>query len=43
MNIPHPTDEEKIKARYAEEALSKQWRDIRLSITLKALHYCSLQ
>ncbi len=35
LNIPHPTDEEKIKARYAVEALSKQWWDIRLSVTLK--------
>jgi NACalpha-BTF3-like transcription factor len=36
LNIPHPTDDEKIKAKYAVEALSKQWRDIGLSVTLKA-------
>jgi hypothetical protein len=33
LNIPHPR---KKKAGYAVEAVSKQWRNIRLSVTLKA-------
>jgi hypothetical protein len=36
LNIPHPTDDEKIKASFAVEDLSKQWREIGLSATLKA-------
>jgi hypothetical protein len=36
LNIPHPTDDEKAKASQAAEALSKNWRDVGLSVTLKA-------
>jgi hypothetical protein len=36
LNIPHPTYDEKKEARHAVEALSKQWSDIGLSVTLKA-------
>ena len=36
LNIPHPTAEEKEKASQAISGLSKHWRNIRLSITLKA-------
>ncbi len=35
LSILHPTDDEKLKAREAVEALSKLWRSIRLSATLK--------
>ena len=36
LSILHPTDDEKLKAREAVEALSKHWRSIGLSVTLKA-------
>jgi hypothetical protein len=36
LNIPHPNDDEKKKAKDAVEALSKQWREVGLSVTLKA-------
>ncbi len=44
LSIMYPTDDEKKKARDAVDALSKQWRDIGLSISLKAhvmeVHVC---
>jgi hypothetical protein len=44
LSIPCPTDDEKKKAREASQALSKKWREVGLSISLKAhvmeLHTC---
>jgi hypothetical protein len=36
LNKPHPTNDEKAKSSQAIEALTKHWRDISFSITLKA-------
>jgi hypothetical protein len=36
LNILHPTEEDKIKAREAVDALSRHWRKMGLRVTLKA-------